>query len=73
MWYVYIIQKHNQFYTGITTSINNRLKQHNNPPLFYKEECIDKYKAAKREKQIKGFSRNKKLELIKKFALVSLS
>ena len=63
MWYLYIIQKNGKYYTGITTDLKNRLSQHNNPPLLYKETFQNKHNAAKLEKQIKGFSRKKKEKL----------
>ena len=37
MWHVYIIKDKQQFYTSITTALENRLHQHVNPPLLYKE------------------------------------
>ena len=61
MWYVYICKKGNKLYTGITTEIANRLKQHNNPKLIHLEERATRIDAAKREKQIKGWGRDKKL------------
>ena len=64
MWHLYIIKQKEQFYTGITTDINNRLRQHDNPPLLYKEAFPNKHQAARRERQIKGFSKAKKLKLI---------
>jgi predicted GIY-YIG superfamily endonuclease len=60
MWHLYIIEKSDKYYTGITTDLKNRLRQHGNPPLLYKETFPDKHQAAKREKQIKGFSRIKR-------------
>ncbi|MCH7558822.1 MAG: GIY-YIG nuclease family protein [Planctomycetes bacterium] len=68
MWHLYIIEKSDKYYTGITTDLKNRLRQHGNPPLLYKETFPDKHQAAKREKQIKGFSRAKKGNLIAKFS-----
>jgi predicted GIY-YIG superfamily endonuclease len=64
MWYVYIIKEKQRFYTGITTALDNRLHQHGNPLLLYKEAFPNKHQAAKRERQIKGFSKAKKQELI---------
>jgi predicted GIY-YIG superfamily endonuclease len=60
MWHLYIIEKSDKYYTGITTDLKNRLRQHGNPPLLYKETFPDNHQAAKREKQIKGFSRIKR-------------
>ena len=64
MWYVYIIKDKQTFYTGITTALKNRLHQHGNPPLLYKEAFPNKHQAARRERQIKGFKYAKKLKLI---------
>jgi predicted GIY-YIG superfamily endonuclease len=64
MWQLYIIQKNKKFYTGITTDLKNRLRQHEKPPLLYNESFPDKFQAAQREKQIKGWSKAKKQELI---------
>lgn len=67
MWYLYIVEKNNKLYTGITTDVKNRLRQHGNPPLLYKKSFKDKYQGAKREKEVKGWDRMKKLDLITKF------
>jgi predicted GIY-YIG superfamily endonuclease len=45
--------------------LKNRLHQHGNPPLLYKEHFQNKHQAAPGERQIKGFSNAKKQELIK--------
>jgi predicted GIY-YIG superfamily endonuclease len=68
MWHLYIVEKNGKYYTGISTDLNNRLKQHGNPPLLYKEAFTEKHQAALREKQIKRFSRAKKQALIAKFS-----
>jgi putative endonuclease len=65
MWYVYICDKKGQFYTGITTDLDHRMKQHK-ASLLYSRAYEDKHEAAKRERQIKGWRRVKKLSLIKK-------
>jgi putative endonuclease len=78
MWYVYIIIcKDKSLYTGMTNDIERRFKQHKSghgskyvrsrgvKKLAYTEVCRTKRKAMKREIEIKGFSRQKKLELIK--------
>jgi putative endonuclease len=72
MWYVYILKSQNgSLYTGMTTNIEQRLKEHQrrnyNPAeqLLYKEPQTNKFEAAKRERQIKGWTRKKKLALIK--------
>lgn len=75
-WYVYILlcdQK--MFYVGITNDIINRFTDHiNNRSFFtkkfsdlkfvYAENYPNKYKAAKREKQLKGWSHTKKQLLV---------
>jgi len=77
-YFVYIIECSNKaLYTGITTDVERRFKQHQsgdgghytsyNPAikLRYSEEYKTRSEAAKREAQIKGWSRTKKLALIK--------
>jgi len=68
MWYLYIIEKSDKYYTGITTDLKNRLRQYGNLPLLYKEIFSDKYQAAKREKTIKVYSKEKKGALVTKFS-----
>jgi putative endonuclease len=76
MWHVYIVECENgKLYTGMTDNISRRLKEHRRHgshftsynhavKLLLKEPCKDKYAAAKREKQIKGWTQTKKLALI---------
>jgi len=64
MWHLYIIKEREKFYTGITNNLKYRLHQHGNPPLLYKEAFPNKHQAARRERQIKGWSKAKKQELI---------
>lgn len=77
-WYLYIVEASDKsFYTGITKDINRRLKQHNNGTgaksllgkrpvvLKYFEEFDDQTDAMKREREIKGWKRDKKKKLIK--------
>lgn len=75
-WYVYLLlcdQK--TYYTGITNDLVNRFNQHTNGESFhtskfsdlkfvYAEEYFNKYLAAEREKQLKGWSHAKKQKLI---------
>jgi putative endonuclease len=68
MWYVYICDKGGLLYTGITTDIDHRMKQHK-AVLLYSETQPDKLSASKREKQIKGWRREKKTALINKVSL----
>jgi predicted GIY-YIG superfamily endonuclease len=65
-WWVYIIEKKKGLYVGITTDLENRIRQHGQlAPLCY-EGPISKSDALKRERTLKGWSRKKKLELITK-------
>ena len=77
MWQVYILEcKDGAFYTGITSNLERRFKEHlkktthytgYNPPLkvIYKESAPNRSQALKRESQIKKWTRKKKLALIK--------
>ena len=65
MWFVYICDRNGQLYTGISTDIDHRMRQHK-ANLLYSEAYEDKHDAARRERQIKGWRREKKLSLIKK-------
>ena len=78
-WFVYIAQcKDSSLYVGIALNVERRIHEHNNTQrcrytrfrkpvtLLYKEPCKDYSSARKREKEIKRFSRNKKLSLISK-------
>jgi predicted GIY-YIG superfamily endonuclease len=88
MWYVYILRcADGILYTGSTTDIDRRVKEHNRKKgggctrarlpvkLIYKETCLSRSEAQKREHQIKTWSRDKKLALIShnKSALHELS
>ena len=64
-WYLYIIEKKRKLYVGITTDLENRLRQHGRPKLLFKEGPFEKEIAARREKQIKGWRLEKKLKLVK--------
>ena len=76
-YYVYILECSNKaLYTGITTDVERRFKQHqagegghytsyNRPKkICYYEECGTRSEALKREAQIKRWPRTKKLALI---------
>jgi putative endonuclease len=63
-WYVYLCDKQDQLYIGITTDLEHRMRQHKGK-LLHREPFQDKRLAARREKEIKGWRRDKKLELIK--------
>ena len=79
MWHVYIIEcSDGSLYTGVTTDIERRMKQHNSGKaasytrvrtpvrLVYNESHPDRSSALKREAEIKSWPRKKKLEQIKK-------
>jgi putative endonuclease len=63
MWYVYSCDRKGQLYTGITTDLRHRMVQHE-AKLLYHESHPDSHSAARRQKEIKGWSRAKKIELI---------
>ena len=80
-WWVYIVEaKNKKLYTGITTSVERRLRQHRQGPrrggakffslspvkrLLWKEKHSTRSLASKRERAIKRLSRKEKDELIK--------
>lgn len=75
-YFVYILEcGDGNFYTGITWDISKRLVEYSNGlslatkgrlpvRLVHEEIYPDKYMAAKREKEIKGWRREKKLKLM---------
>ena len=81
VYYVYILTNthHNVLYTGVTNDLERRCYEHkqrkikgftqkyNVDKLIYFERFDSIDSAIDREKQIKGFSREKKLALINKF------
>ena len=80
MYYIYIVQCVDEsLYTGITTDLKRRIKEHNNSvlgakytrnrkpvKLVYAKEFINRSEVSKEELRIKKLSRIKKLELIKR-------
>ncbi|MBC7358366.1 MAG: GIY-YIG nuclease family protein [Desulfacinum sp.] len=62
MWFVYICLRRGRLYTGITTHLQHRMAQHKAKLLYY-ETHPDRFSAARREKQIKGWTKGKKLAL----------
>ena len=78
--YIYILSNKNRtvFYTGVTGNLTNRMSRHiegkgskfckkyNVRELIYFETFIDIRDAISREKEIKGWRREKKLALIKR-------
>jgi putative endonuclease len=80
-WFVYIaLCQDNSLYTGITTNIKRREKEHNldnklgakslrakRPvKIVYTEEYYNQKEAAQRERIIKNWQREDKIKLIKK-------
>ena len=80
-YFIYIMtNKHNTvLYTGVTNDLKRRVFEHRNGfggvftskyrvnKLVYYELIEDAYSAIMREKQIKGGSRQKKIDLIESF------
>jgi putative endonuclease len=77
-FFVYILtnKNHSVLYTGVTNDLKKRIFEHREKlvegftkryqitKLVYYEECGDAFGAISREKQIKGGSRQKKVNLI---------
>ena len=80
-WNVYILRcSDDSLYTGITTDVNRRIKEHNGEiansgakftrgrqpvELVYQEKAASRSIATKREMEIKSLRRKQKLKLIK--------
>lgn len=77
-WHLYIARcKDGSYYTGITTNVKRRLFEHNNKigakslkgklpaKLVYSQSFENQIEAAKREREIKGWRREKKINLVK--------
>lgn len=79
MYYVYMLTNwsHGVLYTGMTNNLERRIYEHKNKlidgftkkynvrKLVYFEDTADVWAAMEREKQIKGWTRQKKNELVK--------
>ena len=79
LYYVYIAanKRNTTLYTGITNDLNRRMYEHKNKlikgftskynieKLMYFQEFNTSLEAIRAEKKIKGWTRNKKIELIK--------
>jgi predicted GIY-YIG superfamily endonuclease len=63
-WFIYIIERKAKLYVGITTDLDNRMRQHRQAAPLYSEGPMSKAHALKRERTLKGWSRKKKLDLI---------
>jgi predicted GIY-YIG superfamily endonuclease len=79
-WFCYMVRcRDGSFYVGIANDVGERIKRHNwgvGPSytakrrpveLVWSECCENSETARRREKAIKGWSREKKLELVKKW------
>ena len=78
MWFVYILRcSDDSLYTGITTDVKRRVKEHNEGKkgskcsrsrlpveLVYEEKVPDRSSALKREIEIKRFSKKGKEDLV---------
>ena len=78
MYFVYLVEcADKSIYTGITTDLKRRFGEHENKKggnytsahkvkkILYTEEHPTRSSASKREAEIKGWKKEKKLELIK--------
>lgn len=78
-WSIYIVECRDEtLYTGITTDISRRLKEHNAKKgafytqyktpvkLVYQQSMVNRSRALKREAEIKRLTRKEKLELIER-------
>lgn len=78
MWHVYLLRcEDDSIYTGITQEVDRRVQEHKTSQggkytrdsgvkeLLYTEEYETRSEAASREGQIKGWRREKKINLIK--------
>jgi len=76
-WFIYILEcGHGELYTGTTTNLARRLEEHQakkggrytatHQPvrMLYHEECVTRGEALRRELQLQGWTRRKKLALI---------
>ena len=76
-WFLYVVKcQDTSLYTGITTDITRRLKEHNSKKgafytknkvpveLVYQESMRNRSEATKREHAIKKLTRQQKLKLI---------
>jgi predicted GIY-YIG superfamily endonuclease len=59
-----MVDRESRLYTGITTDLANRMRQHGRLAPLYQEGPMSQTDAVKREKGLKGWSRKKKLEMI---------
>lgn len=80
VWWVYMVEtEKGKLYTGITTDLERRLRQHKGElkggakffasdkalSFRFQKKCKDRSSASKLEAQIKGLKREEKLKLLK--------
>ena len=78
-WFLYILKcNDNTLYTGITSDLPRRLKQHNNGKaarytrsrlpieVIFQEPCLSKSHALKKEYAVKSMTQKNKYDYIKK-------
>ena len=77
-WFVYMLQcSDDSLYTGVTTDLERRLKEHNEGPLgakytrarrpvtlVWSEQCGSRSNATTREAELKKLNREQKLNLV---------
>lgn len=79
MWYVYMLEcGDGTLYTGVTTDVTRRVAQHAHAQgakytrargvskLRYTEACATRAEACRREAEIKGWTRARKVEFIER-------
>ncbi len=83
MWYLYILLCDKEYYyTGITFDLDRRIRQHKEGSSFftkrykeiklvYWEKHFSKHEAALREKEVKGWRKEKKEALIRTKSTIS--
>ena len=54
-WFVYIIERKEKLYVGITTELDNRMGQHRPAAPLYSEGPMSKSDALKGERILKGW------------------
>lgn len=82
-WWVYMIETHsNKLYTGITTDVERRFRQHKGElkggarffysspaaAIVYREASESRSSASRREAEIKKLTRQQKLDLVSSYA-----
>ncbi len=53
-WWVYMIDRDDQYYTGITTNLPNQMRQHGQWAPLYQEGPMSRTDAVHREWELKG-------------------